>query len=163
QQGVVGHHPVGPLHDQVEDPVVVPGYSRAEERDVAEDHPQAHQRESRGEAHHDRDHDEPQHGQTERGGAHGPFPPLPSGVTVRWRAASSIAFAESMATRLDSSSTYLLFDSCVSITSISSTSESRDGQVPVRRHSMQRTISASPCTVTRAPAIGTRDSKWHTG
>src|SRR5262249_12476285 len=84
-----------------------------------------HQRERGGEAHHDRDHDEPQHGEAERGAAHGAFPPSSSRATERWRAASSIAFAESIATRRDSSSTYSLFESCVSITSISSTSARR--------------------------------------
>ena len=65
QQRVVGHHPVGPLHDQVEDPVVVPVLARGPEGEEAEDHAQAHQREGGREAHHDRDHDEPQHGEAE--------------------------------------------------------------------------------------------------
>ena len=65
-----------------------------------------------------------------------------------------------MAARRDSSSTYSLWPSWVSMTSISSTSSSRAGQAPVRRHTMQRTISASPWSITSAPAIGITVLKW---
>jgi hypothetical protein len=71
QQGVVRHHAVGPLHDQVEDPVVVPVGAGHPEGDVAEDHPEPHQGEGGREAHHDRHHDEAEHRQAERGIAHG--------------------------------------------------------------------------------------------
>src|SRR5207249_2309258 len=136
---------------------------RGPERDIAEDHAEAHEREGSREAHHDRDHDKPQHRQAEYRVAHGFFCSLslialscttPSSMTLRWRAASSIARADSIAMRRDSSSTYSLWESCVSITSISSTSARRAGQAPVRRHSTQRTISASPWSMTSAPAIG---------
>ncbi len=50
--------------------------------------------------------------------------------------------------------------SWVSMTSISSTSSSRAGQAPVRRQTTQRTISASPCSITSAPASGITDLKW---
>src|SRR5207237_812961 len=150
QQGVVGHHPVGALDDQVEGPVVVPVLAGHPERDVPEDHAQAHQRERGGEAHHDGDHDEPEHGEAEGGIAHG----LLCSTALRWRAASSIACAPSIAMRRDSSSTYSLLPSWVWITSISSTSSSRAGHCPVLRHTTQRTISQRPCSMTRMPATG---------
>src|SRR5262249_32225782 len=151
--------PVRALHDQVEDAVVVPVQPGGPERDVAEDHPQPHQREGGGEAHHDRDHDERQHGEAEGGAAHGSFRSLTS-ATWRRRAAASISFPDSITARRDSSSTNWLLENWVSITSISSTSERREGHSPVRRHSMQRTISASPWTMTRMAAMGMTVLKW---
>src|SRR5207253_4958824 len=85
------------------------------EGDIAEDHPEAHQRERRREAHHDRDHDEPEHGEPEGRIAHG----FLCSTALRCRAASSMACAPSIAIRRDSSSTYSLWPSCVWMTSIS--------------------------------------------
>src|SRR4029453_536016 len=152
--------------------VVVPVLAGGPEGDEAEDHPQAHQGERGGEAHHDGHHDEAQHGEPEGGVAHGFFRPSSSGarsctisssITLRWRAASSMALAPSMTAIRDSSSTYWLCPSWVSRTSISSTSSSRAGQVPVRRQTMQRRISARPCSITSAPASGIIALNWYTG
>ena len=49
------------------------------------------------------------------------------------------------------------------MTSISSTSSSRAGHCPVRMVRMHRTISASPCSMTSAPATGMTVLKWYTG
>ena len=78
----------------------------------------------------------------------------------RWRAVSSISLARSMAILRDSSSTYSLCASCSSTTSISATSLRRLGHSPVLRQTMQRTISAMPCSITMAPAIGMTVLKW---
>src|SRR4029453_1896455 len=168
EQRVVGHHPVGPLGDQVEDTVVVPVGARDPEGDEAEHHAEAHQGERGGIAHHDRRHDEPQHEQTERRIAHWRRSSsrtacsctTPSSRTLRWRAASSMALAPSIAARRDSSSTYWLWPSWVSMTSISSTSASRGGQAPVRMQTTQRRISARPCSITSTPATGMTVLNW---
>src|SRR6185312_1734665 len=119
-------------------------------RDVAEEHPEPHQREGRREAHHDHDDDEAKHRQSKGGIAHVcKSPPMP-----RWRATSSISLARSIAILRDSSSTYSLFASCSSMTSISATSLSRLGHSPVFRQTMQRMISPMPCSMMSAPAIG---------
>src|SRR6266851_5209064 len=111
---------------------------RVIKRDVAEEHPQAHQRKGGGEAHHDHNHDEREHQQPECGIAHVcKSPPMP-----RWRAVSSICCAFSIAILRDSSSTYSLCASCCSMTSISATSCRRLGHSPVLRQATQRTISA---------------------
>ena len=65
KQRVVGHDPVSALYHQVENSVLPPVMRRIPESDVAEDHPEAHERKRRRKAHHDRDHDEPEHGQAE--------------------------------------------------------------------------------------------------
>src|SRR5262249_60556771 len=119
-------------------------------RAVAEAHAQPQEREGGREAHHDRHHDEREHREAERGIAHG----FLCSTALRWRAASSMACAPSIAMRRDSSSTYSLLPSCVWMTSISSTSSSREGHWPVLRQTMQRTISASPWSITRTPAMG---------
>ena len=36
----------------------------------------------------------------------------------------------------------------------------RSGHAPVCRHMTQRVISATPCSITSAPAIGITDLKW---
>src|SRR6185436_3034627 len=149
-QHVVGHRPVGTLDHQVEHPIVRPQLGGIVERDESEEHPEAHQRESRRETQHDHDHNERQHQESKRRVAHlFKSPPIP-----RWRAVSSISCARSMAILRDSSSTYSLCASCSSTTSISATSCSRLGHSPVFRQTTQRTISATPCSITSAPAKG---------
>ena len=66
-QDVVGHHPAGALHHEVEDPVVEQGLRLLVEGVVPEEHPQPHQGEGGGEAQHDRHHDQGQHQQARRG------------------------------------------------------------------------------------------------
>src|SRR6185312_5659837 len=128
-------------------------------RDVAEEHPEPHQREGRREAHHDHDDDEAKHRQSEGGIAHVFMsPPMP-----RWRATSSISLARSIAILRDSSSTYSLCASCSSMTSVSATSLSRLGHSPVRRHTTQRMISATPWIITMMPAQGIMSLNCHTG
>src|SRR4029079_12840510 len=128
-------------------------------RDVAEKHPEAHEREGGREPHHDHDHDEAQHQEPERGVAHVcRSPPMP-----RWRAASSMAFARSIATLRDSSSTYSLCASCSSMTSVSATSLSRLAHSPVLRQTTQRTISAMPWIITMTPASGIMNLNCQTG
>src|SRR4030095_9200689 len=145
------HRTVGAMDHQVEHAVLPPVLGRIEERDVAEEDSEPHQRKGCCEAHHDDDDDERQHQQPEHGIADHvcKSPPMP-----RWRATSSIFCAPSIAIFLDSSSTYWLCASCSSTTSISATSFSRLGHSPVLRQTMQRTISATPCSRTSAPAIG---------
>src|SRR5215470_12085221 len=100
---------------------------RVEEGDEAEEHAEAHQREGRREPHHDHDHDEAEHQKAQCRIAHFcKSPPMP-----RWRAASSISLALSIAILRDSSSTYSLAASCSSVTSISATSGRRLGHSPV--------------------------------
>src|SRR6187401_3150688 len=121
---------------------------RLVEGDVSEEHAEAHQRKGRRESHHDHDHDETEHQKAECGIAHVcRSPPMP-----RWRATSSIVLAFSIAILRDSSSTYWLCANCSSTTSISATSLSRLGHSPVFRQTTQRTISAKPWSITRAPA-----------
>src|SRR5258705_4174671 len=153
QERVISHDAVSALHHQVEDPILPPMMRRIPECDVTENHAESHERKCSGKAHHDRDHNEPEHGQAEYWIAHGLFClsslialscTTPSSITLRWRAASSMACAVSIAARRDSSSTYSLWESWVPITSISSTSSKRAGQAPVLMHRMQRTISARP-------------------
>src|SRR4051795_9613597 len=132
---------------------------RIVERDVAEEHPQPHERKRRREAHHDHDHDEAEHQKPECGIAHVlRSPPIP-----RWRAVSSISWARRIAILRDSSSTYSLWASCSSTTSISATSLRRLGHSPVLRQTAQRTISAMPCSITSTPATGIIALNWYTG
>src|SRR4029434_191451 len=120
QQRIIDHDAVGPLHDQVEDSVLPPMMGWIPKSDVAENHPEAHEREGSRETHHDRDHDEPQHRQAECRIAHDFFCSssliacswtTSSAMTLRCRAASSIACEVSIAARRDSSSTYSLCES----------------------------------------------------
>ena len=106
QQGVIRHHPVRPLHHKIEDPTLPPVMRRIPESDVTKDHAEAHECKCRGKTHHDRNHNEPQHGQAEYWIAHGLFRSsslialsctTPSSITLRWRAASSMACAVSIA------------------------------------------------------------------
>ena len=77
-QDVVGHRAIGALNHQVEDAVLRPVVRRIVERDEAEEHSEAHQREGRGKTHHDDDDDERQHQQAECGIAHVcTSPPIP--------------------------------------------------------------------------------------
>src|SRR4026207_1456312 len=108
---------VGPLYDQIEDSIVPPVLSWVQKGEVAEDHAETHERERGGKPHHDRDHNEAQHRQTERGIAHDFFCSSSliarscatrASMTVRWRAASAAACAVCIAVRRDSSSTYSL-------------------------------------------------------
>src|SRR5262249_41775215 len=150
------HRAVAALDHQVEDAVVPPRMRRVVECDEAEEDSEAHERKCRREAHHDHDDDEGQHQEPECGVAHVlASPPIP-----RWRAVSSISWARSIAILRDSSSTYSLCASCSSMTSISATSLRRLGHIPVLRQTMQRTISAMPCSITSAPATGMTDLKW---
>jgi hypothetical protein len=81
--------------------------------------------------------------------------PKPRRVASSW-----MVWALPMASRRDSSSTSSLCASCVSMTSISSTSFSRSGQAPVRRQTIQRKISARPWIITNVPAIGMMALNW---
>src|SRR5262249_25546731 len=153
---VVGHRAVGALDHQLEHLVIREDMRRVIEGDKAEEHAEAHQGEGRRESHHDHNHDEAEHQKPECGITHVlRSPPMP-----RCRAVSSISLARSMAILRDSSSTYSLCASCSSTTSISATSASRLGHSPVLRHITQRTISATPCSITSAPAIGMIVLKW---
>src|SRR5215218_5822384 len=134
--------------------------SRTIKRIETKKHAEAHQRKGRREPHQNDDDDERQHQEAERRIADHVCrsPPMP-----RWRAVSSICCARSMAIWRDSSSTYSLAASCSPTTSISATSLRRLGNSPVLRQATQRTISASPWSMTRAPAIGITVLKWYTG
>ena len=105
-----------------------PGLRRIVERDEAEEHAEAHQREGRGETHHDDDDDERQHqtGRVRDRSCVARLRPFRADAPFRRsRAAPSIAILR------DSSSTYSLCASCSSMTSISATSFSRLGHSPV--------------------------------
>src|SRR4029078_5885092 len=129
------------------------------EGDEPEEHAEAHQREGRREPHHDHNHDEGKHQQSEGGIAHVLRPP----PMPRWRAISSMSLACSMAILRDSSSTYSLCASCSSMTSVSATSLSLLGHSPVRRQTTQRMISAPRWIITMRPANGIMNLNCHTG
>src|SRR5262249_36505023 len=149
-QRVVGHGAEGALDHQVEDAIVGKGARGVVERDVAEENPEAHQGEGRGETHHDDDDDQAEHQQAQHRFGHSfVSPPIP-----RWRAASSISWTRLIARSRDSRSTYWLPASCSSTTSISSASFRRWGHTPVLMHTTQRMISAVPCRSIRTPASG---------
>src|SRR5262249_25224145 len=140
----------------VEDPVVREQLVWLVERDVTKEHPEAHERECRREAHHDHDNDEQEHGEPEGGGAHvWRAPPIP-----RWGAVSSISCAPAVHLLRRASSTCSLCASCSSTTSISATSLRRLGHSPALRQTMQRTISAAPCSITNTPATGIIALNW---
>src|SRR5262245_65979139 len=88
------------------------------ERDVAEEHTEAHQRKCRREPHHDHHHDEAQHRQPECWIAH----VFRSPTMPRWRATSSISFARSIAIFRAYSSTYSMLYNCSCETLIFDTS-----------------------------------------
>src|SRR5689334_24884925 len=108
------------------------------EGDEAKEDAEPHQCEGGREPHHDHDHDEAEHLKPKGRITHDcNSEPMP-----RWRAASSIFCARSMASLRSASSTYSLFANCSSITSISAASFRRSGHSPVCKHATQRMISA---------------------
>ena len=156
-QDVVGHRAVGALDHQIEDAVVPPVLAGIVERDEAEKHPEAHQREGRREAHHDHDHDEHEHQQPERGVAHVlRSPPMPA--LARHLLDLLGALDRQLAGFLVD--VFAVRRAAPRRRRFPSTSFSRLGHTPVRMQTTQRTISATPCSITSAPAIGMTNLNW---
>src|SRR5262249_49623217 len=144
---VIGHRAIGALDHQIEHLVVYPRLARDVKCNKAKENAETHEGKGGGEPHYDHNHNEGEHQEPKCRITHVfNSPPIP-----RWRAASSILCAFSMAILRDSSSTYSLCASCSSMTSISATSFSRSGHSPILRQTTQRTISAMPCSITSAP------------
>jgi hypothetical protein len=95
EQSVIDHDAIGALHHQIENSVFPPVSGWIEKGEEAKQHTQAHERECGGKTHHDRDHDEPEHRQTQCRVAHGFFFSSML-LALRWRAASSMACADFM-------------------------------------------------------------------
>ena len=72
-----------------------------------------------------------------------------------------MAWACSIAIRRDSSSTNSLCASCsLDDVDLLDVLEAARASAPVRMQTMQRAISATPWSITSAPAIGMTDLKW---